>query len=399
MFIKTAFKWTGVAFFSLVIIVAMFLWAIGPDLRALVLDPPKDTNILFWSQSQRDAGFKVLDKASPLVNVRSIEPSSSARELPIGKPLPLTDDMDDFFEEQRLSGVLILHKGKIRYERYGIGHSPEKRWTSFSVAKSFTSSLVGIALKNGDINSLDDSVSKYIVDLKGSVYDDVTIEQLLTMTSGVEWNESYTDPNSDVAKFNFHKNEDGLPTIVSYMRTLSRAYPAGEQWNYSTGETNLIGILVEQATGHNISQYLTEKIWKPFGMENKASWILGPDGNEISGCCIQASLRDFARYGLFIVENGKINGVSVLPDGWLAAATTKRADYGLKGRGYGYQWWTFDDGSFTARGIFGQTIFIDPQREMVLAFNGNWPTASDAILNTKRFEFIDRVRAAVDKEP
>jgi CubicO group peptidase (beta-lactamase class C family) len=399
MFIKAPFKWIGISFLSLLIIAAIFLWAIGPDLRALVLDPPKDTNILFWSQSQRDAGFKVLDKASPLVNVRSIEPSSSARELPIGKPLPLTDDMDDFFEEQRLSGVLILHKGKIRYERYGIGHSPEKRWTSFSVAKSFTSSLVGIALKNGDINSLDDSVSKYIVDLKGSVYDDVTIEQLLTMTSGVEWNESYTDPNSDVAKFNFHKNEDGFPTIVSYMRTLSRAYPAGEQWNYSTGETNLIGILVEQATGRNISQYLTEKIWKPFGMENKASWILGPDGNEISGCCIQASLRDFARYGLFIVEDGKINGVSVLPDGWLAAATTKRADYGLKGRGYGYQWWTFDDGSFTARGIFGQTIFIDPQREMVFAFNGNWPTASDAVLNTKRFEFIDRVRVAVDEQP
>lgn len=393
MVVKVILKWTSIVFLCLSVIVAIILWLIGPDWRVLALDPPKDTNILFWSQSQRDAGFKVLDELSVMVESRSIEPSSKVRELPIGEPLNLSDDMDAFFEEQRLSGALILHKGKIRYERYGIGHSPDKRWTSFSVAKSFTSSLVGIAVKNGDIESLDDSVSKYILGLKGSVYDNVTIEQLLTMTSGVRWNESYTDPNSDVAKFNFHKSDGDQPTIVSYMRTLSRAHPAGEKWNYSTGETNLIGILVARATGRNISEYLSEKIWQPFGMANKASWLLGADGNEISGCCMQASLRDFARYGLFILQDGAINGVSILPDGWLALATTKRTDIDKLGAGYGYQWWTFDDGSFTARGIFGQTIFIDPKRELVVAFNGNWSKARDSELNEKRFAFIDRVRA------
>ncbi|MFT6268320.1 MAG: CubicO group peptidase (beta-lactamase class C family) [Alphaproteobacteria bacterium] len=387
-----------IVFLSLSAIVAIILWLIGPDWRTLVLDPPKDTNVLFWSQSQRDAGFKILDESSLLVESRNIEANSNIRELPTGKSLILKDDMDAFFKQQRLSGALILHKGQIRYERYGIGHSPDKRWTSFSVAKSFTSSLVGIAVKDGDIGSLDDSVSKYILGLQGSVYDNVTIEQLLTMTSGVGWNESYTDPNSDVAKFNFHKAEGDLPTIVSYMRTLSRAHPAGEKWNYSTGETNLIGILVARATGRNISEYLSEKIWQPFGMANKASWLLGADGNEISGCCMQASLQDFARYGLFILEDGAINGVSILPDGWLALATTKRADINKLGAGYGYQWWTFDDGSFTARGIFGQTIFIDPQRELVIAFNGNWPIASDSDLNDKRFAFIDRVRETIDLE-
>ena len=128
-------------------------------------------------------------------------------------------------------------------------------------------------------------------------------------------------------------------------------------------------------------------------MANKASWLLGADGNEISGCCMQASLRDFARYGLFILQDGAINGVSILPDGWLALATTKRTDIDKLGAGYGYQWWTFDDGSFTARGIFGQTIFIDPKRELVVAFNGNWSKARDSELNEKRFAFIDRVRA------
>jgi CubicO group peptidase (beta-lactamase class C family) len=306
--------------------------------------------------------------------------------------------MDDFFTKQNLAGALILHKGKVRYERYGIGHSPEKRWTSFSVAKSLTSSLVGIALKEGYIKSLDDKVSDYISGLKGSAYDAVTITQLLTMTSGVQWNEDYADPHSDVAKFNNHKAQDGLPTIVSYMRNLPRAFPAGEQWQYSTGETNLIGILVGQATGQTLSQYLTDKIWQPFGMENEASWLLSPDGLEISGCCIQASLRDFARYGLYILEDGNINGTATLPDGWLEQATSKQTNIGREGRGYGYQWWTFDDGSFTARGIFGQTIYIDPKEQLVFAFNGNWEHATEQELDKQRYEFINAVRTMIRDE-
>jgi CubicO group peptidase (beta-lactamase class C family) len=143
---------------------------------------------------------------------------------------------------------------------------------------------------------------------------------------------------------------------------------------------------------------LTDKIWKPFGMENQASWLLSSDGREISGCCIQASLRDFARYGLFVLEDGKIKGTATLPDGWFEMATSKQADIGSSGKGYGYQWWTFDDGSFTARGIFGQTIFIDPKRQLVVALNGNWENATEAELNKQRFEFIDRVRGIIDQQ-
>ncbi|MBU2878173.1 serine hydrolase domain-containing protein [Aliiglaciecola lipolytica] len=389
-------KWMGRALTALLIFSALGWWWVGPKWRSLILDPPEALDVLFWSQSQRDAAFQVMDQFSLLVKSREMLPSSKVKELPIGEELILNEDIDGFFEEQRLAGGLILHKGKIRFEKYSLGHSADSRWTSFSMAKSFTSSLVGIALKEGHISSLNDNVSEYVTGLKDSVYDNVTIEQLLTMTSGVAWNEDYTDPNSDVAMFNNHKAEDGLPTIVSYMRGLSRAYPPGEKWQYSTGETNLIGILVERATGRNISEYLTEKIWQPFGMAQKATWILGSDGNEISGCCIQASLRDFARYGLFMLENGQIEGESVFPDDWVAKATIKQVDYGFPDRGYGYQWWTFNDGSYTARGIFGQTIFIDPNRNLVIAFNGNWPTASDADLNRKRFEFIDRIKVAID---
>jgi CubicO group peptidase (beta-lactamase class C family) len=133
-------------------------------------------------------------------------------------------------------------------------------------------------------------------------------------------------------------------------------------------------------------------------MESQASWLFSPDGVEMSGCCIQASLRDFTRYGLFVLEDGKINGASILPDGWFATATSKQADIGYSGFGYGYQWWTFADGSFTARGIFGQTIFIDPKRQLVVAFNGNWENATEQALNKQRFEFIDSVRKSIDRE-
>ncbi|WP_342804575.1 serine hydrolase [Alteromonas sp. M12] len=396
---KTAIKWIFSTFLVILSIAIIGGWWIGPAWRALLLDPPKNTDILFWKTSQRDAGFKVLDQAPFLVKSREITPADNIRVLPKGEALVVNEDIDRFFDEQRLAGGLILHKGKIRFEKYALGHSQQGRWTSFSVAKSFTSSLVGIALKEGHISSLNDNVSDYILGLKGSVYDNVSIEQLLTMTSGVAWNEDYSDPNSDVALFNSHKAVDGLPTIVSYMRRLSRANPPGETWHYSSGETNLIGILVEQATGQTPADYLTEKIWQPFGMADKATWILGPDGNEISGCCIQASLRDFARYGLFMLEAGHIHGESVFPQDWVSKATTKRVETSpTSKRGYGYQWWTFEDGSYTARGIFGQTIFIDPNRDLVIAFNGNWPTATDANLYQKRLEFIDSVKATIDQE-
>ena len=395
---KIVFKWISITSFTLAIVAGIGWSAIGPDWRALIADAPQNTDLLFWEQSQREVAFKMMDKVPWMVKSTSIEPSVSVRELPNGEPLEFDTDMDDFFAEQHLAGALILHNGDVRYERYALGHSPEKRWTSFSVAKSFTSSLVGIAIKEGYIKSLDDSVSDYVKGMKGSAYDNVTIAQLLTMTSGVQWNEDYGDPQSDVAKFSTHVGSNGLPSIVSYMRKLPRAYPAGEQWQYSTGETNLIGVLVSEATGSTLSHYLTEKIWKPFGMESQASWLLSPDGIEMSGCCIQASLRDFARYGLFVLEDGKIDGASILPEGWFAAATIEQADIGYPGVGYGYQWWIFADGSFAARGIFGQTIFIDRKRQLVVAFNGNWPKATESELDKQRSEFIESVVGRIDQE-
>lgn len=349
---------------------------LDPHVRYLLLNPPEDQNVLFWTQSQRDAGFQSIDKLDILPK-RTIPRGEDVKALTRGKSLPISaEKMQTYFDQQRIAGLVVLHEGRLVYENYALGFSQDSQWTSFSVAKSFTSTLVGAAIKDGYIGGLQDKVTQYIPSMQGSAYDDVTIEQLLTMTSGVAWNEDYSDPNSDVSRFNFQTPEPGVDVTASYMRQLLRAEPAGERWLYSTGETNLIGLLVSQATGKTLSAYLSEKIWSKIGVEQDASWVLGPTSHEISGCCIQATTRDYARFGEFIRTGAMHDEESIVPNDWFAKATTKQADIGQAGRGYGYQWWTWDDGTFQGRGIFGQGIFIDPRNKVVIAVNGNWPSAS-----------------------
>ena len=379
---------------------AIFWWMIGSDWRRLITNLPTDAEVLFWTEGQRDAGFRMLDEVPILVASRDIPASGTVRPLETGSELSLPIDVDAYMKEQRHASLVVVQDGVVRLERYGLEFEDDGRWTSFSVAKSLTSTLVGIALKDGDIESLDDPVSKYISGLENSAYDDVTVEQLLTMSSGVAWDETYTDPNSDVALFNTHVAEDGGSNLVSYMAKLPRAHPAGEVWNYSTGETNLIGVLVSEATGRTLSEYLSEKIWKPYGMQQDASWLLNDDGTEISGCCIQAATRDFARFGQFILDGAMIDGERLVPNDWLDRATTKRIGYGQDGVGYGYQWWTYDTGAFAADGIFGQGIYIDPSRKLVIATNSSWRTALGDVdgEHAKREELYQIVTAAIDAE-
>jgi CubicO group peptidase (beta-lactamase class C family) len=374
-------------------------FSLDKETRGLLATVPTNTDLLFWTQPQRDAAFRALDRL-PIVAKSNVVPASGTPSaLPAGPALKLPNDVDAFMAGQRSAALLVLHDGKLRLERYGLGFDAAGRWTSFSVAKSFTSTLVGAAVKDGFIKSLDDKVSVYIPDLKGSAYDAVSVRQLLTMTSGVKWNEDYADPNSDVAKFSQHKPEDGMEALVSYMRKLPREVPAGTRFLYSTGETNLLGTLVQQATQKPLATYLAEKVWGPAGMEQQATWLLSKTGKEIGGCCVQAAPRDFARMGQFILNGAMVNGKSIVPDGWSLEATTKRADIGQPGRGYGYQWWTYDDGSYTARGIFGQGIFIDPHRKLVIVSNANWAGgARDKVARDAREAFYREVQKAIDDE-
>lgn len=361
-------------------------------------DMPTDMNILFWSQNVRDRAFQSMENL-PGAQMNIVKAGDQVSPLLQGDALDLALDLDVYMASQRNAGLIILVDGKIRAEKYALGFGPEKRWTSFSVAKSFTSTLVGAAIRDGAIRSLDDRVTNYIPALKASGYEGVTVRQLLTMTSGVRWNEDYADPDSDVARFNLQKPVAGEDVTVSYMKTLPREAEPGTRWVYNTGETNLIGVLVSRATGKKLADYLSEKVWKPYGMQQDAVWMLGATGHEISGCCISATLRDYARFGQFLLGGGVAGGERVVPDEWITLATQKQADIGTEGRGYGYQWWTYDDGSFAAQGIFGQGIFIDPARKLVIASNGNWPRATDPETQSEpRQRFYQAVQAAIDRE-
>ena len=395
-------KFKKIALVALIVLAAAGTtgwFSLDKETRGLLAALPTNRDLLFWSQSQRDAAFRALDRLSVLAKWRVIPAATTPSPMPSGPPLKLPLDVNDYMARQRSAALLVLHDGKLRLERYGVDFDSAGRWTSFSVAKSITSTLVGAAIRDGYIKSMDEKVSNYIPQMKGSAYDEVSIRQLLTMTSGVKWNEDYADPNSDVARFNNHQPEEGVDALVSYMRKLPREVPAGTRWLYSTGETNLVGILLSQATKKPLSAYLSEKIWIPAGMGQQAPWILSKTGQEISGCCIQAASRDFARFGQFILNGATVNGQSIVPDGWLTEATTAQTSIDKPDRGYGYLWWTYADGTFTARGIFGQGIFIDPKRKLVIASNSNWAGgATDLVAIASREAFYQAVQKAVDDE-
>ena len=375
---------------------AGFFASLDKVTRGLLLALPTNTDVLTWSQPKRDAAFRALDRLPFLAKAREFTPPPTPTPLPAGKPLTIPG-LDDYIKSQNAAALIIVQDGKVRLERYALDFDAEGRWTSFSVAKSFTSTLVGAAIQDGHIKSLEDKVSQYVKGLQGSAYDEVTVRQLLTMSSGVKWNEDYEDPNSDVSQFNKAKPEPGLDAIVSYMRKLPRAHKPGEKWNYNTGETNLVGLLVSSATRRTLSDYLDEKIWKPAGMEAKGTWLLGKTGQEIAGCCIQAATRDFARMGLFVLANGKAGGKQIVPADWFSQAIVKQMPIPFAGRGYGFQWWTYDDGAVAARGIFGQGIFIDPKRRLVIASNANWTRASLGPEPAAREAFYRQVQALVEK--
>jgi CubicO group peptidase (beta-lactamase class C family) len=255
---------------------------------------PASQKVLFAPQAERDAGFRAMENYGP---VHVIAAGPNARPLPAGRPLELLDDVDGFVARQHVAGLLVIQDGRVRVERYGLGFDRNGRWTSFSMAKSITSTLVGAALRDGAIKSLDDSVTSYVPGLRGSAYDSVTVRQLLTMTSGVRWSENYGDPRSDVARFIIQRPGPEGNATVSYMKQLTREALPGSRWHYSTGETNLVGELVASATGKTLSAYLSEKIWQPYGMESDAIWYLDSSGHELGGCCISATLRDYGRFG------------------------------------------------------------------------------------------------------
>jgi CubicO group peptidase (beta-lactamase class C family) len=374
-----------------------FVWLSGTnDLNAAPADPPLPPGgaaILTWTPEQQAWGYRNMEKIAPVrvfKRGKTVHPLPRAAQIdPTFKSGDKTYSTASYMREFRASGVLVIKDGKIVLERYGLGRSPKDRWTSFSVAKSLTSTLIGAALKDGKIQSLDDAVTVYIPELKGSAYEGVSVRQLITMTSGVKWNESYTDPNSDVAQVGLSILEPGVNPVVSYMRRLPREAVPGTKFVYKTGETDLAGILLSNAVGKPLAQYLSEKIWQPYGMERDGIWVEDVAGHERGGCCVSLTLRDYGRVGQFMLDHGKAAGHDVVPAGWTEDATAQH----VTNPPYGYFWWIIP-GGYEAEGIFGQTLSVFPQDHLVVVINSAWPAAWSEEINAVRMNYLTALRAA-----
>lgn len=273
---------------------------------------------------------------------------------------------EEFFEKYKTVAFLVIQNDTIQYEKYLNKYEKESIVTSFSVAKSVISMLIGIAIEEGHISSVHDPVSQYISELKENGFDKVTIEDLLQMTSGLKFNESYFNPFGHAATYYYGRNLEKVST------RLKLAYEPQSRQDYTSGSTQLLGLVLQRALpNQTISSYLEEKIWTPLQMEYPASWSLDKkDGMEKAFCCLNARARDFAKLGRLYLNEGEWNGTQIVPKEWVRQSTKVDSTNGSK-KGYQYQWWLpNEEGDFMAVGILGQYIFVSPEKNLIIVRNG-----------------------------
>ncbi|WP_430512039.1 serine hydrolase domain-containing protein [Pannonibacter phragmitetus] len=312
--------------------------------------------------------------AGPQVQPLPSKPMSLEGEYTIGGT---TLDLEGALEATHTNALVVLKDGNLVYETYRNGSDENTRFLTFSVAKSYVSTLIGLALADGHIKSLDDKVTDYLPEMKGSGYDGPTIRDLLQMRSGVDWLEVY-EFGSDTQLTTVHDN-----SLVGYKyrwcdyaakESKPGANAADRPFNYATLDTSVLGCILEKAVGKTGAEYMSEKLWQPAGMANDAYWIMdGPPsvGREFFGAGLAATARDHARFGLMFLNQGKSNGKQVVSADWVKEATVPSEGNEPAGPeeklGYQYQWWTFPESdAYSALGLFHQYIYVDPTNNLVI---------------------------------
>ncbi len=296
---------------------------------------------------------------------RGTEPVSA---LPAGSKMTLPVETEAWIQDRALTSLLVMKGGEIRHESYHLDTSAEDRRISWSVAKSYLSALFGVLLEEGTIASIDDPVTKYAPELKGSAYDGASIRNVLNMASGVTFDEDYLDYDSDINRMGREIALGG--TLDQFTADLSETFVSpGEQWQYVSIDTHVIGMVIRGATGQSIASLLQDRIIAPLGLEQDLYYVTDGEGVAFVLGGLNITTRDYARFGLMIEQNGQYNGQQVVPADWIAASTTPSAPTKPGRIDYGYQWWIpvgAETGEFMARGVYGQYIYIDQARDVVI---------------------------------
>jgi len=372
---------------------------------------PRGEDFLLYPPAIQPYAYRIVDK---LFAHRVIKRGPAVQELPRGEEIApryivgnQEHDVASFMDRNAIAGVLVIRDGKVVLERYGLGLQPSDRWSTMSTVKSMTAMLVGAAVRDGAIASIDEPLTRYLPALRNSAYEGVSLRHVMTMSSGVRWTEDYADRGSDVNRYSKSLADKVPGGVLKLMAGLPRAAEPGTTFLYNSGDTYLLGAALTAAVGKPLADYMSETIWQPMGMESDAFYTVESEGGqEIGGSRAGVVLRDFGRFGLFVLNDGMIGGVNggkrVLPDGWVEAAATPAfklaASPVIDITHYGYSWW-LGDGVMAALGHAGQRIDIFRKEKLVVVTLGCFPeaafiTAHDDNRRNEVVAFTDAVRAA-----
>lgn len=278
-----------------------------------------------------------------------------------------TEDLEKINEELGTIAFLIIKNDSIWYENYAEGYDENSLTNSFSMGKSITTALLGKAIQDGFIKDLDQPVSDFFPEFENSEYSGLTVGDLSSMSSGLNWDEDYYNPFSVTARAYF---DDDIRKIT---RELEVVQEPGEEFEYLSGNTILLGMVIEKATGKNLSSYLSESFWKPLGMKNDALWQLDSEesGMEKAYCCIASNARDFARFGKLFKNYGEWNNTQILDSSFVATAINPRFEDSPE---YGYGFWLsnhIDKDIFYMRGVLGQYVIVIPEDDLIIVRLGH----------------------------
>jgi len=284
-------------------------------------------------------------------------------------------NIQEFLDETWTTGLIVARGQQIFYEEYFLGYNQESLATSFSIAKSVVSALVGIALERGYIGSVEDRVDEYLVDFLDKDYGRVRIQDLLTMSSGIGFNEDYESFTSDINLLPIRVFGFGQP-LPDLLTNLKKVREPGVFNEYLSSDTIVLGLIIQEATGKTLSQFLEQTIWEPAGMESSAFWNTDTHGNTLAHGFLSARLRDFLRFGRIYANGGRSQNLQILPEEWVKASLYRSEPRLQPGDnpfsdwtfGYGYQWWIPENpqGDFSAIGIWGQYIYVHPEHDVVI---------------------------------